>query len=96
MSSDINYVKKYKFSNGYGASVVCREQSFGFKKGLFEVAVLYKGRIVYDTPITDDVVTDCDHATVARVLEDIMELPAKPACGVPEDVRNHLIHDLDY
>ena len=47
----------YKFSNGYGASVVRHNSSYGNNKGLYELAVLDKdGSLCYDTPITDDVI----------------------------------------
>ena len=47
----------YKFSNGYGASVVRHNSSMGNNKGLYELAVLDKdGSLCYDTPITNDVI----------------------------------------
>lgn len=70
------YQKIYKFGNGYGASVVCSSMSYGGEKGLFEVAVLdLAGNIVYDTPVTDDVVGFLDFAGVADVLQQIQNLP---------------------
>ena len=45
----------YTFDNGYSASVVSNEFSFGGRDGLYELAVIYNDAIVYDTPITDDV-----------------------------------------
>tara|TARA_B110000977_G_scaffold45219_1_gene61503 strand:+ start:10253 stop:10531 length:279 start_codon:yes stop_codon:yes gene_type:complete len=47
----------YKFDNGYGASVVKHDFSYGGKKGLYEVAVLdNEGDLCYTTPITDNVI----------------------------------------
>ena len=47
----------YKFLNGYCASVVRHNSSYGNNKGLYELAVLDKdGSLCYDTPITDDVI----------------------------------------
>lgn len=70
-----NYHKVFKFDNGYGASVVCSNMSYGSQEGLFEVAVLGKdGNIAYDTPITSDVVGYCSFANVADILNQIKEL----------------------
>ena len=70
------YQKIYKFGNGYGASVVCSAMSYGGDKGLFEVAVLdLAGEIVYDTPVTNDVVGFLDFAGVADILQQIQNLP---------------------
>lgn len=43
------------FSNGYGVSVIRHEGSYGGRLGLFELAVLRDGNIVYDTPVAGDV-----------------------------------------
>lgn len=73
-----SYCKKYTFGNGYGASVVCSEFSYGGKYGLFEVAVLdMAGEIVYDTPVTADVVGYLDFDGVAKILREIQNLPKK-------------------
>lgn len=73
-----HYQKIYKFGNNYGASVVCRTGSYGNDKGLFEVAVLdLNGDIVYDTPVTDDVIGYLDFDGVAKTLQQIQNLPKK-------------------
>jgi len=47
---------RFRFSNGYGASVVCHEFSYGGREGFYEIAVLDRnGEITYSTPITGDV-----------------------------------------
>ena len=47
----------YQFENGYGASVVKHDSSYGGKQGLYEIAVLDStGDLCYSTPITDDVI----------------------------------------
>ena len=57
----------YNFENGYGASVVSHDGSYGGKQGLYEIAVLdSKGDLCYSTPITDDVI---GHATEDKVLD---------------------------
>jgi len=64
------------FDNGYGASVVCSEFSYGGAQGLYELAVLDKnGQITYSTPITDDVLGYLSKSDVEKVLEDIKNLP---------------------
>lgn len=70
------YYRTVTFPNGYGASIVSHEWSYGGKDGLFEVAVLRDGDIVYDTPITDDTVGWCDFDRVAELLQQIKALPA--------------------
>ncbi len=70
------YHKTYMFANGYGASVVSSDFSYGGKKGLFEVAVLdAAGNITYDTPITGDVLGYLDFDGVAKTLREIQNLP---------------------
>lgn len=72
------YHKIYRFGNNYGASVVCNDMSYGGSDGLFEVAVLdMRGDIVYDTPVTSDVVGFLDFAGVADLLVQIQNLPKK-------------------
>ncbi len=73
-----NYHEVYKFENGYGASVACSPMTYGGEQGLFEVAVLdAAGEIVYDTPVTSDVVGWLDFDGVAGVLKEIQNLPKK-------------------
>jgi hypothetical protein len=68
------YQKVYKFDNGYSASVVSNAMTYGGNEGLFEVAVLKDGKIVYDTPVTNDVVGWLDFAGVANILAEIKAL----------------------
>lgn len=76
MQSEHNqYQKIYTFNNGYGASVICNQSSYGSDNGLFELAVLDKdGEICYDTTITSDVIGYMTHDHVARVLKEIESL----------------------
>lgn len=47
---------KAKFKNGFGASIVKHDFSYGHKEGKYELAVIGKdGSLCYDTPITTDV-----------------------------------------
>lgn len=64
------------FANGYVASVVRHDFSYGGKQGLFEVAVMDKDfNILCDTPITDDVVGHLSPDRLVKVLQDISNLP---------------------
>lgn len=69
-----DYKKVFKFDNGYEASVVSNEMTYGGKSGLFEVAVMKDGEIVYNTPVTSDVVGWLDFAGVADILNQIKAL----------------------
>lgn len=42
------YIYKFFFENGYGVSVIKHEFSYGHDEDLFESAVLYNDRVVYD------------------------------------------------
>lgn len=67
----------YKFSNGYSASVVQHEFSYGHEDGLWELAIIGpNGRICYDTPITEDVLGYQSDADVANALVQINALPS--------------------
>lgn len=64
------------FSNGYGASVVSHEYSYGGEVGLLEVAVLdNNGEITYTTPIASDVIGYLTGEETAEILNRISELP---------------------
>jgi hypothetical protein len=81
----------YRFENGYGASVVRFSEhhgagilasSYGGDKGLWELAVLrFAGdeidrfRLIYDTPITDDVLGYLSEEEVDANLAKIEALP---------------------
>tara|TARA_R110002050_G_scaffold115896_4_gene232205 strand:+ start:323 stop:631 length:309 start_codon:yes stop_codon:yes gene_type:complete len=81
MNNHLNGVQKiYKFENGYGASVVCHDGSYGgpydeFEDNLWEIAVLdSEGAITYHTPVTQDVIGRASDDEVTRVLKEISEL----------------------
>ena len=68
-------VARITFDNGYGASVVKHEFSYGGKDGLYELAVLdSNGDLTYDTPITDDVIGYLREQDVTDVMEKIQKL----------------------
>ncbi|AXB82309.1 hypothetical protein ACG98G_03145 [Megasphaera hexanoica] len=64
----------FQFENGYGASVIRNHLSYGGPEGFYELAVLKNGKIIYDTPITNDVVGWLDKNDVADTLKQIEEL----------------------
>lgn len=77
-----HYRRVVEFDNGYEASVICNEHSYGGHSGRFEVAVLRDGDICYDTPITSDVIGHLDFQEVADLLVRIAALPDW-RCDVP-------------
>lgn len=64
------------YPNGYEASIVRFDGSYGFEKSLWEIAVCRDREIVYDTPVTDDVIGFADNETVVAVCKQIAALPA--------------------
>lgn len=76
-SNSINGGIQYKatFPNGYGASIVKHDFSYGGKQGLWELAVIGKdGRLSYDTPITQDVLGWLTEDDVNKTLKQIEAL----------------------
>jgi hypothetical protein len=68
--------RKYHFDNGYGASVVRHDYSYGGSDGFWELAVLGQdGHLTYDTPITDDVIGYLTDEQVQDLLSQIESLP---------------------
>lgn len=74
--------KVYRFSNGYGASVVCHIFSYGGASGLSELAVIKFNsdnaldfELDYSTPITGDVLGHLNDSEVNKALLAIAALP---------------------
>ena len=65
-----------KFDNGYGASIIRNNMSYGHQDNLFELAVTFgeKQGLCYDTPITSDVEGWLTREEVAAMLAKIEEL----------------------
>ena len=79
MNSILNRsVNHTTFSNGYTASVV------RFSDRDYEVAVMYNGKLVYDTPVTADVVRCNNILQAEAVVDQIMDLPPR------DGVRKHI------
>ena len=65
----------YHFPNGYGASVIRHKGSYGFKDGLWELAVLDStGTLCYDTSVTNDVIGYLSDEEVILKLNEIRGL----------------------
>jgi hypothetical protein len=65
------------FTNGYTASIIQGPHSYGGVEGLFEVAVMHNEQLVYDTPVTDDVIGRLHSEEVPEVLMQIAALPPR-------------------
>jgi hypothetical protein len=74
MGADFGIVSRTQFDNGYEASVVKSEYTYGGKDGLYELAVFKDGEICYDTPVTDDVIGYLRPEDVTDVMAKIQQL----------------------
>jgi len=77
MEKQNEYRNRIKFDNGYTASVVSHGFSYGGETGLFEVGVIHGDKLVYDTPVTSDVIGYLGFQGVADILEQIKNLPPR-------------------
>jgi hypothetical protein len=82
---------RYFFDNGYGASVATGYSTYGGDEGLWELAVIISNtpewksprsanesfQIVYDTPITNDVLGYLTEGDVDDLLNQIESLPKR-------------------
>jgi|TARA_R110000765_G_scaffold45677_1_gene94417 hypothetical protein len=62
------------FDNYYGVSVVKVKGSYGFNSDLWEVAILYKDALTYNTDITDDVLGHQTDQDVTDVMKKVQAL----------------------
>ena len=68
-------MSRIQFENGYGASVVKTDYTYGGDKGLYELAVLdSEGNLTYSTPVTDDVIGYLRPEDVTDVMVKIQQL----------------------
>jgi hypothetical protein len=74
---EFGYQKFVEFDNGYTASIVSNDMSYGSDRGLFEIAILYNDDIVYDTGLTEDVIGFLDFDGVVQTLDNIRKLPRR-------------------
>jgi hypothetical protein len=59
------------FDNGYGASIVLHNMSYGHEDGLFELGILKDNKLNYDTRITSNVLGHLSLAQVEKTLQEI-------------------------
>lgn len=62
------------FDNDYGVSVVKFNGSYGYHQDLWEVAILYKDSLTYNTDITDDVLGYQTEKDVTDVMKKVQAL----------------------
>lgn len=75
---------RYRFPNGFGASVARNCFTGGHEMELFEVAVMKGGNLYYKTEVTHDVIGCCDADDVGRVLRAIASLDSHGRLPKPE------------
>ena len=73
MKTTKEYQRRWKFNNGYEASVIRNKYSYGHDLGLYEVAIFKDGDIDYSTHITDDVL---GYLTPREVVYKLREIEA--------------------
>ena len=78
--TDLDHRERHEFDNGYGASIVCHEFSYGHERGEFEIAVLHGESICYATPITNNVLGYVEPERVDSILKKIKGLPTNDQC----------------
>lgn len=74
-----SYDHRFKFENGYGASVIKHYGSYGYQEDEFELAVLKFDEdgtesLCYNTPITDNVIGWLTNDEVLETLNKIKNL----------------------
>ena len=66
------------FKNGYGISVITGKDAYSDDENPYECAVIKGNKriwyMVYDTPITNDVIGFCDENKVTEIMKQIQEL----------------------
>lgn len=71
------------FPNHYGVSIVRGPYTYGGKDGLYELAVIHMApedeysELVYDTPITNDVIGYLTPDKITEIMKQVEELPLR-------------------
>jgi len=76
-SWDNGVAARITFPNGYTASVVKGDHTYWCNRGLYELAVMHNGELVYDTPVTNDVLGHLTEGDVTEHLNEIACLPPR-------------------
>jgi len=61
------------FGNNYGVSVIKFSGSYGYPD-LWEVGIMYKGHLTYNTDITDDVLGHQSNKDVSNIMERVQNI----------------------
>ena len=72
-SKDFDTLASHTFPNGYGASIITGEHAYSNEDAPYELAVLYNGKITYDTELTGDVL---GYLTEEEVNEYLLKIEA--------------------
>ena len=69
----------YRFSNGYGASVVEHSFSYGLELAVIKFLSADNSHfdLTYDTPVTSDVVGHLDQDSLKDILSQIKDFPSE-------------------
>jgi hypothetical protein len=74
MSGILMQRARCKFKNGYGASVIIGDHSYGGPDGLYELSVFHGDSICYSSGITEDVIGRLSEEEVEAYLDKIRKL----------------------
>ena len=89
------YVKRYYFSNGLGASVVCHDGSYGGHAGYFEVAIL-RYPLGCDPEITSEIIYDTDVNKALGCVDVIGWLDFFEVADILQRIRNYNTGEYAY
>lgn len=88
--------KIYRFDNGFGASVVKSQFSYGGDENMWELAVIYfnnddseEFELTYETPITNDVIGNLSDEEVEEKLSEIKALSWRHNDGHVRNTNSH-------
>jgi hypothetical protein len=89
--------KIYRFDNGFGASVIKSQFSYGGDDNLWELAVLTfssdapeEFELTYETPITNDVIGSLNDDEVEEKLTEVKQLTWRHSDGHVRNSNNHI------
>lgn len=68
-----NKQARMDFDNGYGVSVINGQHAY-CSDSTYEVAIMYKGSLTYNTDITDDVIGHQSEKQVTEIMKQVQEL----------------------